>query len=115
MSKASLSRLALFLSALGLSTSVSLAQTSTVSKPAAVSRSTSSSHSSPRRVTISSDRLARIDRVLQQYVDENKIAGAVALVLKDGMPVYEHAFGWTDKESGRRMQPDSIFRIASQS
>ena len=59
-------------------------------------------------------RLARIDRALQRYVDSNEIAGAVALVLRDGRPVYEKAVGWADKESGRRMTTDAIFRIASQ-
>src|SRR5882762_9952720 len=63
---------------------------------------------------IAQDRLARIDRALQQYVDENRIGGAVALVLQDGKPVYERAVGWSDKEAGRRMAPDTIFRIASQ-
>jgi len=62
----------------------------------------------------STERLARIDRFFQQYVDENRIAGAVALVLQDGRPVYERAFGWSDKEAGRRMTTDTIFRIASQ-
>jgi CubicO group peptidase (beta-lactamase class C family) len=61
-----------------------------------------------------SDRVARIDRALQQYVDENRVAGAVALVLQDGKPVYEKAVGFADKEAGRRMAPDTIFRIASQ-
>src|SRR5438034_4347487 len=63
----------------------------------------------------SAERLARIDRLLQQYVDEDRIAGAVALVLRDGTPVYERAVGWSDKEAGRRMATDTIFRIASQS
>ncbi len=62
-----------------------------------------------------SDRLARIDQFLQRYVDENQIAGAVALVMRDGRVVYERAVGWADKEAGRRMTPDVIFRIASQS
>ena len=62
----------------------------------------------------STERLARIDRLFQQYVDENRIAGAVALVLQDGRPVYERAFGWSDKEAGRRMATDTVFRIASQ-
>jgi CubicO group peptidase (beta-lactamase class C family) len=62
----------------------------------------------------SQERLARIDRALQQYVDENRIAGAVALVLRDGQPVYQRAVGWSDKEAGRRMANDTIFRIASQ-
>jgi CubicO group peptidase (beta-lactamase class C family) len=61
------------------------------------------------------DRLARIDRFLQQYVDSNQIAGAVALVMRDGQVVYEKAVGWSDREAGRRMTTDVIFRIASQS
>ena len=62
-----------------------------------------------------SDRLARIDQFLQRYVDDNQIAGAVGLVMRDGRMVYQHAVGWADKEAGRRMTPDAIFRIASQS
>jgi CubicO group peptidase (beta-lactamase class C family) len=64
--------------------------------------------------TISTDRLTRIDRLFQQYVDEARIGGAVALVLQEGKPVYERAFGWSDKEAGRKMTTDTIFRIASQ-
>jgi CubicO group peptidase (beta-lactamase class C family) len=65
--------------------------------------------------SISKERLERIDTLMQQYVDENLIAGAVALVLQNGQPVYEHAAGWADKEAGTRMSVDTIFRIASQS
>src|SRR5258708_38196230 len=60
-------------------------------------------------------RLARLEKSLQGAVDSNRIAGATALVLRDGKPVYETSAGWADKESGRRMTPDAIFRIASQS
>ena len=62
----------------------------------------------------SAERLTRLDRALQQYVDDGRVAGIVALVLRDGMPVYERAIGWSDREAGRRMAPDAIFRIASQ-
>lgn len=61
------------------------------------------------------DRLARIDQMMQRYVDQNQIAGAVGLVMRDGRIVYERAVGWADKEAGRRMTTDAIFRIASQS
>ncbi|MCX6585630.1 MAG: serine hydrolase [Acidobacteria bacterium] len=61
------------------------------------------------------ERAARIDRLLQQYVDKEQIAGAVALVLRDGKPVYEKAVGWSDKEAGRKMTSGTLFRIASQS
>jgi CubicO group peptidase (beta-lactamase class C family) len=47
-------------------------------------------------------------------VEEERIPGAVALVLRNGKPVYERAFGWSDKEAGRRMTTDTVFRIASQ-
>jgi len=67
-----------------------------------------------RRSPLAADRLARIDQVLQQYVDENRVAGVVGLVLRDGKPVYERAAGWRDKDANRRMTADTIFRIASQ-
>ena len=61
------------------------------------------------------DRLARIDRFMQSYVDSGRIAGAVGVVMREGRVVYEHAVGWSDREAGRRMSPDALFRIASQS
>jgi CubicO group peptidase (beta-lactamase class C family) len=61
------------------------------------------------------DRLARIDRFLQERVDSNRIAGAVALVLRDGQVAYQKTVGLADRESRRAMTPDVVFRIASQS
>src|SRR5512132_3628413 len=60
-------------------------------------------------------RLARIDSFYQRAVDRGQITGAVVLVLRDGKTAYERAFGWADREANRRMTPDVIFRIASQS
>ena len=68
----------------------------------------------PASAGFAADRLARIDRFLDESVDSGRIAGAVALVLRDGRPVYERAVGWADREAGRRMTSDAIFRIASQ-
>jgi CubicO group peptidase (beta-lactamase class C family) len=62
----------------------------------------------------SAERLARIDRALEEYVAREQIGGAVALVLRNGQRVYEKAVGWSDREAGRRMATNSIFRIASQ-
>ena len=69
----------------------------------------------PASPGLSVERLKRLDGLLQKYVDDNQIGGAVALVLRDGSPVYERAAGWSDKEAGRKMRPDTIFRLASQS
>jgi CubicO group peptidase (beta-lactamase class C family) len=71
-------------------------------------------HPAAAAATFSAERLARVDAVLQQYVDDNRLAGAVALVLRDGQTAYERAVGWSDKEAGRRVAPNTIFRIASQ-
>jgi CubicO group peptidase (beta-lactamase class C family) len=60
------------------------------------------------------DRLRRIDGFLQGYVDSSRIGGGVALVMRDGKVVYERAVGFADREARRRMTPDALFRIASQ-
>jgi CubicO group peptidase (beta-lactamase class C family) len=66
------------------------------------------------RLGFSVERLARIDTALQRAVDRGEIAGAVGLVMREGQTVYERAVGWADREAGRRMTADAIFRIASQ-
>jgi CubicO group peptidase (beta-lactamase class C family) len=71
-------------------------------------------HADTLRNGFSVERLGRIDTLLDGYVNDGRIAGAVLLVLRDGKPVYERATGWADKESGRKMTMDTQFRIASQ-
>ncbi len=68
----------------------------------------------PRTADFDPARAPIIDKALQKYVDSDRVAGLVALVMQDGKVVYERAIGWADKEAGRRMMPDTIFRIASQ-
>src|SRR5438132_13383408 len=68
-----------------------------------------------QQLTFSPERLARIDRAIQAYVDSGRIAGAVTLVIRRGRVVQEGAYGWADKEAGRKMTADAIFRLASQS
>lgn len=67
------------------------------------------------RAGFSAERLARVDTLLDSYVNDGRVAGIVALVLRDGKPVYERAIGWADREAGRKMTMDTEFRIASQS
>lgn len=76
-----------------------------------------SGQNAPSRATTTAapaERVARIDRALQAYVDRGDLVGLVALVLRDGETVYERAFGLRDREAGRPMTVDSVFRIASQ-
>ncbi|MGH8176478.1 MAG: serine hydrolase domain-containing protein [Steroidobacter sp.] len=82
--------------------------------PARVGSSLPADGGGARTSAFSAERLTRIDRMLQQYVDEGRIGGAVALVLEDGRPVYERAIGWRDSDARVAMTNDTIFRIASQ-
>lgn len=63
---------------------------------------------------INAERLARIDGVLQSYVDNGELVGVVALVLQNGETVYEKAVGFSDREAGQAMTTANLFRIASQ-
>lgn len=68
---------------------------------------------SPEKAGMDAKRLQRIDGVIQSYIDQNRVPGAVALVIRDGQVVYHKAFG-IDRPR-ERMRTDAIFRIASQS
>ncbi|NLN30996.1 MAG: serine hydrolase [Bacteroidales bacterium] len=69
---------------------------------------------SPESVGLSSERLARIDNMLKEYIDNGRIAGAVGFISRDGKIVYNRAFGVSDIENNTPMRTDDIFRIASQ-
>jgi CubicO group peptidase (beta-lactamase class C family) len=68
----------------------------------------------PESVGLSSERLQRLHAGMQQYVDQGRVAGIVTYVARSGRLVDLAAFGKADVESGRPMQKDTIFRIASQ-
>src|ERR1043165_3542124 len=56
---------------------------------------------------------ARLDPVLETALREDCIVGAVALVAKRGELAYGRAVGLADREAGRAMTPDAIFRASS--
>lgn len=67
----------------------------------------------PESAGMSSARLARLDQLIQGYVGEEKLAGAVTLVARNGRIVHLHASGHEDIESDRQMRADSLFRMYS--
>jgi CubicO group peptidase (beta-lactamase class C family) len=67
----------------------------------------------PEEIGFSPDRLMRINRVMQRYVDEGKMAGIVTLVARHASVVHSEKFGWSDIESRKPMTFDTIFRIFS--
>jgi CubicO group peptidase (beta-lactamase class C family) len=69
----------------------------------------------PEAAGMSTERLERISKTVQQSIDDKRIAGAVTLVARHGHVVWFKAQGMSDREAGKPMRPDSIFRICSMS
>jgi CubicO group peptidase (beta-lactamase class C family) len=67
----------------------------------------------PQEVGLSSERLDRIHKTMQEHVDKNHIAGAVMLIARHGKVAYLESVGMRDIEAKTPMQTDTIFRIAS--
>ncbi|MDH7499448.1 MAG: serine hydrolase domain-containing protein [candidate division NC10 bacterium] len=65
----------------------------------------------PEEVGLSSQRLERIDKLMQDYVDRGQVAGVIALIARHGKVAYSKSFGVMDE--GKPMRADAIFRIAS--
>ena len=68
----------------------------------------------PELVDISSSRLANLDSIFIQHIEQEKIPGMVALIVRNGFVVYEKAFGNADPLTNEPYKTDNIFRIASQ-
>ncbi|MFZ9660807.1 MAG: serine hydrolase domain-containing protein [Chitinophagaceae bacterium] len=68
----------------------------------------------PESAGYSSERLNRIDANVQQWINENKMNGAVAFIARDGKIVYNKAFGVANLNTKEPMSTEHIFRIASQ-
>ena len=56
---------------------------------------------------------ARLDAALDRAIAERRIVGAVVMVAREGRTIYARAAGLADRETGREMTPDAIFRLAS--
>ena len=67
----------------------------------------------PESVGMSSERLARLDKVLLADIERGRLPGAVIAVARRGKLVYYRAYGHLDKDAGVKMTTDAIFSIAS--
>ena len=71
-------------------------------------------HVAPADAGFAPERLERLGAVMEDYVADGSLPGAVVMVLRDGAVVYEKAAGQSDAEAGTPLATDAIFRIASQ-
>lgn len=67
----------------------------------------------PEEVGLSSERLERVAAVFERYAEDERLAGAVGMVLRDGKVAWSDAWGTRDLDAGDPMEEDDIFRIYS--
>ncbi|MDE0554348.1 MAG: serine hydrolase [Candidatus Poribacteria bacterium] len=67
----------------------------------------------PEDVGMSTSRFGRIAPVMQGYVDDGKIPGALTMIAREGRLVHFEKFGTQDVASAKPIEFDTIFRIYS--
>ncbi len=67
----------------------------------------------PEEVGMSSERLQNVTRLVQQYVDDGKYAGAISMIARHDQVVHFETYGSMDDEAGKPMTYDAIVRAYS--
>ena len=70
-------------------------------------------HGKPEEVGMSSERLKKIDELVQQYIDADRIEGAVIGIIRQSKVIYLEAHGILEGKTPKPMPKDSIFIMAS--
>jgi CubicO group peptidase (beta-lactamase class C family) len=55
----------------------------------------------------------RLNQVIDQFLESGKITGTVVLAYQHGKPIFRRAAGFADREAGKPVEFDTIFRLAS--
>jgi CubicO group peptidase (beta-lactamase class C family) len=69
----------------------------------------------PEEVGMSTERLSRLSRAMQELVDQGRLAGIVTMLVRHGKIAHFETFGHQEISSSTPMAKDSIFRIYSMS
>lgn len=67
-----------------------------------------------KNASVNEERMAKIDGLVQQYIEQHWLNGAVTLVVKDNQVVQYKAYGYANEATKQLMQRTDLFRIASQ-
>src|SRR5260370_3231960 len=67
----------------------------------------------PEQVGMSSSRLRNVSRLVQEYIDAEKFAGAISLVARHGKVVHFETYGNMDDARSKPMRAHAIFRFYS--
>lgn len=85
-----------------------------IAQTSSIENSSPLAPASPTSMAMSEERLAKIDAMLQNAVEQDNIPGAVALIARNGKIVFHKAYGMANNQTKRTLKGDDIFRIASQ-
>jgi CubicO group peptidase (beta-lactamase class C family) len=69
----------------------------------------------PAKAGLSEAKLAEVDRFMERQVADQKIAGGIVVISRQGKIGFFHTYGQMDREANQPMKPDTIFRIYSMS
>ncbi len=67
----------------------------------------------PSEVGMEADSLAKIEKMVMDFVESKKFPGAVTLIAKNGKIIYESEVGWSDSSRTEPYRKDHLFRMAS--
>ena len=67
----------------------------------------------PEDVGLSAPRLARITQWMRRWVDSGKLPGLLVAVVRNDRLAWLETCGYRDVESGRAVEPDTVYRIYS--
>lgn len=70
--------------------------------------------STPELQSFSSERLMRIDKNVQEWINKNWMNSAQVLITRNGKIIYNKAYGYDDAEKKTALKTDQLFRLASQ-
>lgn len=71
-------------------------------------------NATPESAGFSSERLARLDNAMNDWVTKGWINGAVGLIIRNGKIAHYKSVGYNDLETKTALDKEGIFRIASQ-
>jgi CubicO group peptidase (beta-lactamase class C family) len=67
----------------------------------------------PESIGLGSKRVARIRRAIEKHISNEKIAGAVTLLARNGTVIRHESYGYLSRETQAPMTNDAMFRIYS--
>jgi len=71
-------------------------------------------HSGLHNPAVDYKKLARIDSLVNEYIQKDWEKGVVTLIIKDNILIQSKGYGFADEAKTKPMTPDAIFRIMSQ-